>query len=211
MKKLREINWKSIESMSEEHEIAKIEEWVGGYFLDGENVAFLEIGSHKGYSAALLAQYGVVMAIDLWSTSLDNGLSDYNNVGQIRFSDFMQNMTRLKLVDVVFPIVGTCNFLNHFIDEYIIRAAFIDGSHRYEDIKNDIEMTVFNCRVLELLMFHDYKRPGFGYPPYEPNHPHHGPNDPWGGVARAVDELLNKKEWKIREHYAGIVCLERNK
>jgi hypothetical protein len=70
-------------------------------------------------------------------------------------------------------------------------------------------MSVPHVGPNSLMIFDDYRRPGFGTPPYDPNHPHHGPNDPWAGVAKAVDKLLEKGDFDIVEHYAGKLCIRR--
>jgi predicted O-methyltransferase YrrM len=202
------LDWRSCFSMAEEPEQVKLEEWVSAHAATkGRELLILEIGSFQGQSTALLAQGGTVYAIDLWG-NVDVGLQSYDTIGQQHFEAFIQNMIRLQLIERVYPIVSTSKFLDT-LPLMNFDIAYIDGGHAYEDVKQDIEKARRHIASDGLLAFDDYKRPGFGYPPFNPDHPHHGPNDPWGGVARATDELIAEGEFVIKEHYLGKICLCR--
>jgi SAM-dependent methyltransferase len=202
------IDWRSVESMSEDHELEKFESWAKDkYDTKQRELRILEIGSFKGKTTAILAQFGIVYAVDLWG-NVDQGDKCYNDIGQHHYISFIQNMIRLKLIDRVFPITSTSVFLDT-LPNLELDVIFIDAGHFYEDVKKDIGMSFKHLVDDGIMIFHDYKRPGFGYPPYDPNHPHHGPHDPWWGVVKAVDEFISLGEFEIQEHYAGIVCLRK--
>jgi predicted O-methyltransferase YrrM len=202
------IDWRSCESMAEEHEQIRAEHWVRTYFEElGRELKILEIGSFKGQSTAMLAQFGQVLAVDLWG-NVDFGPKYYDEIGTHHYLSFIGNMTRLKLIDRVFPITSTSSVLE-FLPNMALDVVFIDAGHFYEDVKKDIEMSLPHVGSKSLMIFDDYMRPGFGYPPFDPNHPHHGPVDPWIGVKQAVDELLTKGDFEIVEHYYGKICLRR--
>lgn len=204
-----ELNWQDLHSMGEMVEFVKLEEWCKECYLRGGRRA-LEIGSFHGKSTAILAQFfDVVFAVDLWG-NVDNGIDNYQDIGQHHFISFIKNMVNLELIDRVIPIVGTSNVLRN-IPSLNLDFIYIDASHYYEDVKKDIDNSLPHLVKGGWLAGDDYKRPGYGYPPYDPNHPHHGSNDPWSGVAKSFDELLETKpEFKIQEHYLGKILLKNS-
>jgi predicted O-methyltransferase YrrM len=205
---MKEIDWRSCQSMAEEPEQIKLEEWIRDHATTMMRDLFiLEIGSYHGQSTAILAQFGRVFAVDLWG-NVDNGLGCYNDIGQHHFTSFIQNMIRLKLIEEVIPIASTSKFLD-FMPFMNFDIIFIDASHQYDDVKLDINRSMRHLSSDGLFIFDDYKRPGWGYPPYDPNHPYHGPTDPWVGVAKAIDELLEHNIFEIKEHFKGKLCLRR--
>ena len=209
MKKLKELEWQSLHSMGEMPEFEKLEEWASSC-RDSGGLRALEIGSFHGKSTALIAQYfNPVYAIDLWS-NVDDGMKSYKDIGQQHFISFIKNMVELELIDHVIPLVGTSSLLETmpFLN---IDFIYIDASHYYEDVKKDIRCAVRHLSKSGVLVGDDYKRPGWGYPPYDPNHPHHGPHDPWSGVAKAFDEFLaeNSDGFQLKDHYLGKVLICR--
>lgn len=205
---LKILEWESLYSMGEMPEFYKLQDWCKDSYVKGGRRA-LEIGSFHGKSTAILAQFfDYVYAIDLWG-NVDQGLRNYDSIGQHHFTEFIKNMIKLELIDKVIPIVSSSSVLRT-MPKLDLDFVYIDGSHFYEDVKKDIKNVVSHLSETGLLAFDDYKRPGWGYPPFDPNHPHHGPHDPWSGVARAVDEFLeNNKEFKIKEHHLGKVIIGR--
>lgn len=202
------LEWESLHSMGEMSEFKKLEEWCNECYLNGGRRA-LEIGSFHGKSTAILAQFfDVVYAIDLWG-NVDNGIINYQDIGQHHFISFIQNMINLKLIDHVIPIVGTSRVLTTlpFLE---LDFIYIDASHYYEDVKLDIQNSLPHLKSGGWLVGDDYKRPGWGYPPFDPNHPHHGPNDPWSGVAISFDELMKtNSDLKIHEHFLGKISIKK--
>lgn len=195
------IDWRSISSMTPESEQMKLEEWVRDHWEKIDRPIFwsLEIGTYHGQSAAVLAQFGEVWAVDLWG-NVDVGLRNYDQVGKHHFAAFNENMIRLELIERVFPICSTSKALCVF-EACTMDIIHIDAGHQYEDVKQDIEESIRLLDNRGLMIFDDYKRPGFG--------PEWGTNDPWEGVARAVDELLATGKFVIYEHFEGKVALRR--
>lgn len=209
MERMRQIDWQSCFSMSDMPELEKLEEWTRSLHEQrGRELRILEIGSFQGKSTALLAQCGPVIAIDLWA-NVDDGLASKDGpASHDHFKAFVDNMRRLGLVEHVHPIISTSKILN-ILPPLNLDLAFVDASHSYVEAKKDITRTMLHVQVGGLMVVHDVKRPGFGYPPFDPNHPHHGPCDPWGGVARSVDELLETGSYRVYEHFLGIMAIER--
>lgn len=187
----------AISPLSEEEHM---EQWVKAkHEEEQKDLYVLEIGSYHGRSTTMLAQFGEVIAIDLHA-NVDVGLRDYQNIGQHHYQAFIQNMIRLELIERVHIVTSTSKCLERmpFMNFDII---YIDASHIYEDVKLDIERSNRHLSSKGLMMFDDYKRPGFG--------PNYGTNDPWEGVARAVDEFIGEGKFEIQEHFEGKVCLAR--
>lgn len=191
---MQQIDWLSCrsEQMSSEQRI--IEKWVKEYqdSLGGIDLKILEIGSDEGQSTALLAQFGEVFAIDLWSEESLHG-RDYDTIGS-RFYKFQQNMNRLRIVDRVFPICNTSKALS-FMGFMDFGVVYIDGGHSYEAVKQDIEESRKHLTHSGIMIFDDLAQPG------DP--------DPWEGVARAIYELIDEGEFRMVEHIRAKACLRR--
>ena len=200
------IDWRSCDSMAEIPEQEQMEYWVDWLAsYHDRDLCILEVGSFHGQSTALLAQFGKVTTIDLWS-NVDDCLADYEGIGIRHWEAFIQNMTRLKLVpERVIPVVSTSDAVSNmgFFD-----VIFIDANHNYEAVKKDVLNTHQHLLHGGLLIFDDYKRPGFGYPPLDGEFQQQM-TDPWIGVQRAVDELLELGGYKIVEHFRGKICLRK--
>ena len=180
------------------------------YNKEGRDLRILEIGSFHCQSTSLLAQFGTVLSIDLFA-DLHDGMAHYDNIGQGHFVDFIKNVIRLKLVDRIFPVIATSNYLDS-LPNMEFDLIFIDASHKYVETKKDIEKSIRHLGRDKLLIIHDYCRPGWGYPGGDPNNPNYttDPNkDPWWGVKKAIDEFIEMGEFGISEHYLGIVELKR--
>jgi hypothetical protein len=202
--------WRSISTMSQwESEYNTLErycEYIWNSFERRTNLA-IEIGSYHGRTTAIIAQYfPCVLAIDLWG-DIHKGTSKLSSVGQESFVPFIKNMIQLGLTEKVHPIVSTSGCLSNL--QYLgAELIFIDGSHHYEDVRVDIDRAFEHLDDSGLLVFHDYKRPGIGYPVVE-GYPYEGPNDAWEGVARAVDEAMNEYDLEIYDHSGGVVALRK--
>jgi predicted O-methyltransferase YrrM len=195
-----EVDWRSCDSMSLLPEEEAMEEWVKKHCeMLGRDLLILEIGSFHGKSASLLAQFGQVMTIDLFS-NVDDGLGSYQEIGQQHYIPFIQNIVRLGLIERVNAVTTTSKFLD-CLPNINFDIVYIDACHRYEEVRDDINRSIRHLGEDGLMMFDDYKRPKLG--------PEWGTIDPWEGVARAVDELLATEGFEIKEKFEGKVCLRR--
>jgi predicted O-methyltransferase YrrM len=202
-----EIDWRSCESMAEEREQLRMEQWVRTHAEEqGRELRILEIGAFHGQSTSILAQFGRVLTVDTWGNVDRTCEENYDQIGTHHYLSFIGNMTRLRLIDQVFGTTSTSSFLD-FLPYMAFDVAFIDAGHFYEDIKKDIEKSVHHIVLGGLLILDDYKRPGYGFPPIEGEMI--SDLDIWPGVARAVDELLAEGNFEIIEHYYGKICLRR--
>ena len=203
------LDWRSCDSMSIDEELLKLEEWTREIYEEKkqwstEEPLFLEIGCFHGRSTSILAQFGKVITIDLFS-NIDVGIKAYDYIGQMHFTDFIKNMIRLELIDRVFPVVSTSNFLS-VLPKMEFDVIFIDGDHHFDQVKKDIYNSLYHLSDKGLIIFHDYKR----CPPFDINDIDRIPDeDAWVGVRVAVDELLELGGFEIKKYYSGIVALGR--
>lgn len=144
---------------------------IGVYGREGMRLAKLafgrplivEIGSHKGRSAAFMAStlkytktVGTVYSIDVW----------YNVEV---FKEFLDNMIKLRLDNYVMPIREDSLEVAKTWDREI-DMLLIDGNHKYESVSSDGEAWIPFVKKGGVVCFHDYGAKG------------------WPGVKRYVEE-----------------------
>jgi predicted O-methyltransferase YrrM len=149
-----------------------------------------EIGSLRGKSTVCMASVAKkVVAIDTFRAA-GNGASqtDDEKIYEQNITDFRTNTqgydnieTKINKSDDIVPF-----FNNESFD-----LAFIDGSHEYDDVKNDIIMSWPKIKMGGYLAVHDYGKKG------------------WDGVTRAVDELFCKHE--INGPYHCLIYIKKEK
>ena len=203
------LDWRSCFSMNDIPEVEWLEKQAETLYNERKrDLHCLEIGSFHAQSTICLAQFGTVFSIDLFA-DLHDGLLHYDNIGQGHFVDFIKNVLRFKLVDRILPMISTSDALNE-MPNMEFDLIFIDASHKYVETKKDLNNSVRHLLDDGYLIIHDTMRPGWKYPPIDPNHPHHTLDyDPWWGVTKAVQEFLDLGEFGVQEHYYGIILLRR--
>jgi predicted O-methyltransferase YrrM/GR25 family glycosyltransferase involved in LPS biosynthesis len=142
---------------------------------------FVEIGSWKGKSSAFMA---VEIAnsnkdiefycIDTWEGSTEH--QDMDNLESL-YATFIQNM--MPLVDYYVPIKTTSLKASALFEDESLDFVFIDASHEYDDVRNDITAWLPKIKNNGTIAGHDYYT--------NPNHHH-------PGVKKAVDEIFNTDE-----------------
>lgn len=140
-----------------------------------ENGTVLEIGSHLGASACFLAagarrQNGTVYCVDLWqNVHMPDDIAD-------TFPEFKANTAAFE--STIVPIRKRSEELT---DEDLpaegFDLIFIDGDHRYEGCKADIEVLAHRLKPNGVIAFHDMAT--------------------WEGVSRSVGELLATGDWTL--------------
>jgi hypothetical protein len=117
------------------HEAARL------YPPPSETVNVVEIGSWKGRSTIALALgvrergNGSVMAIDPHTGSREL-IEIYGPVDT--YGSFLWNIERAGVSDVVVPIRKTSHHARLAVEEKSVHVMFVDGSHEYEDVRQDI-------------------------------------------------------------------------
>ena len=149
-----------------------------------ENSHFVEVGVWKGRSASFM---GVEIinsnkdikfdCIDTWEGSVEHKEFDIV-VNKELYNLFIENIEPVK--NVINPIkLSSLDAVNLYDDESL-DFVFIDASHEYEDVKNDILAWLPKVKVGGILAGHDYLQM-------------------WPGVIMAVDELLGVNNIEIDE------------
>ena len=133
----------------------------------------LEFGCYQGRSTRALADNtnGVVFAVDPW------GLPYFNDDGsqakwidtENSFESFAANLKDHIETGRVVPIH---DYSWAFTSSKKFDLIFIDGDHRYEQVKDDINLALRYISPNGVIAGHDYGRPD------------------WPGVKKAVDEMF---------------------
>ena len=126
------------------------------------NLSIVEIGSYQGQSTAALglgSKYGnqsLVYAIDLWGLHLEDRHEPQYEDDKF-FDIFKRNMEQLKLTDIVIPIQGPSIEIVKTWNKPI-GLLFIDGSHRYKDVKEDFDNWYPYVITEGIILFHDFNK-----------------------------------------------------
>jgi predicted O-methyltransferase YrrM len=135
----------------------------------GKSANFVEIGCYVGRSSTILGQVAKKNNCDLLCIdTFETPAPDIKDVKE----RFIQNM---KSVDAKFRLQKTYSAKASISYNKKIDLLFIDGDHAYEGVKLDCLLWVPKLKVDGYVLFHDYK-------------------SSWGGVKKAVDELVGFKD-----------------
>lgn len=141
-----------------------------------DKIVMIEVGSYAGESADIFASTGKVKTlycVDPWQKGYDEGdIASYS-------SDFKEvenafDEVQKKHSDVIVKYKGT---LADFIadhPEVKPDLLYIDACHQYEAVKSDLNNALKLCP--KYLSGHDYV-------------------NGWGGVVKAIDEVLGKPDY----------------
>jgi predicted O-methyltransferase YrrM len=127
--------------------------------LIGNNSIFVEIGSWTGISTILFAKYfKTVIAIDPWEKTIDEISSQYNmeeveKIFDLRIKEF-SNIKKLKMKSKEASLL--------LFEDNSINIVYIDGSHKYDAVKEDIKLWYPKIKIGGLLTGHDYSNKFLG-------------------------------------------------
>jgi hypothetical protein len=145
---------------------------------------FVEIGSWKGKSSAYMAVEIAnsnkdikFFCVDTWEGSKKHGYIEKDSL----YFTFMNNMKDVK--NYFYPYRMTSLQASKLFDDNSIDFIFVDGSHEYEDVKDDIISWYPKVKTGGMLSGHDY-------------------SEAWPGVKKAVQEcfsdfIVNEGCWAI--------------
>lgn len=166
--------------------------WELAYSVSRKDAIFVEIGSWLGYSSSILGMVaqrdgGQVFCIDHWRGS--PGVQAQKVVGNC-LDVFRRNMEALELDEVVHPLVmESATAVTIFADE-IADIVFIDADHRYESVKQDLELWWPKVKVGGILCGHDCE--GY-YSDFSPQ------------IRRRIDETLGE-DYPLDIHcHSGVI------
>jgi hypothetical protein len=148
-------------------------------FSDGSK--FVEVGSWKGKSSAYMAieiansrKDIEFTCVDTWEGSVEHqGQKDLHQLYDV----FIENMKPVE--EFYTPKKMTSQEAVHLFDDGSLDFVFIDASHEYEDVKEDIKAWIKKVKPGGVLAGHDY---------YVNTH------DYFPGVKQAVNECLDNFE-----------------
>jgi len=137
---------------------------VAGAPQDGRPISVVEIGSWKGRStiamAAALASLsggGRVLAVDPHTGSVEHR-AEYGAVDT--FSEFCANIDRSGLGAFIEPVRRPSHEARPLVPDRSVDSLFIDGSHEYADVLQDIDDWVSSLRPGARVAYNDASWPG---------------------------------------------------
>jgi len=144
----------------------------------------VEVGSWKGRSASFMAVEIINSnkkikfdCVDTWEGSIEHQLDDVI-IEKKLYDTFLSNIESVK--HVIKPIKMTSVEASKLYEDNSLDFVFIDASHEYEDVKEDILSWLPKVKVGGVLAGHDY-------------------GDVFDGVVKAVDEIFNYTDLEISE------------
>ncbi len=143
------------------------------YLIDKcpEGGTIVELGAWLGKSSSYLVDNSKgknVIIIDSWKGSPNELTTTHKLATQVDIYDVFKNNMGNRTYKSIRGL--SSEVVNQFEDESI-DIVFIDLTHTYESVKEDIQLWLPKVKFGGILSGHDY----------EPS---------WGGVVRAVDEML---------------------
>lgn len=147
-----------------------------------EGATFVEVGVWKGKSLAYFIVEAVnnnknlnIYAVDTWKGSEEHK-DETCIVNDTLFEEFSTNMVLVN--DKYKPLRMTSEEASKTFADNSIDAIFIDASHEYEDVKNDLILWYPKVKSGGYFCGHDYSAG-------------------WPGVVRAVNEFFENKPGEI--------------
>lgn len=120
-------------------------------------VAIVEIGSWKGKSTVWLARKSSVKVYTI-DPHTDTNVHIWQNV-ENTYDEFIKNMKKYKVENTVIPLVMTSQEAHLKYPSLKCDLVFVDGDHRYEFIKLDIELWSKHLVRGGIMAIHDVQNP----------------------------------------------------
>ena len=200
---VEQLDWKSVEGFPNEIETERIIEFAEKRCQEvGYNKLALEIGSYRGQSAVALAPFFTLICIDPFGDLADS-IGNYETIGN-EFPSFIDSMKRFKLIDRVFPVISSSQFLDPPIPPLGLELALLDGNHSYESTIADAERVHRHLNLGAYLFFHDFQRGAQRWPEI-------AEWDPFPGVAKAAREFLanHEGEYVVEDHFYSVLTTRK--
>ena len=118
----------------------------------------LEIGSWKGGSTAIMAfaynPDGVIYCVDTWGGSPGEWNVEVVQKYDVAYM-FLRNMALMRLLDRVRMIKCTSHKASTLFPDNTFDLIFIDGDHRYEGVKQDLDDFYPKLKIGGIICGHD--------------------------------------------------------
>lgn len=150
-----------------------------------EGQVIVELGSNRGKSAAFLARgskagAGVkVHCVDLWELG---GQREYQHLGfdlPETYETFRRQVREAKVASLIVEHKGDTTAAGADWTGPEVGLLFVDGDHRYDAVRADVEAWLAHLPAGAWIVFHDYTK-------HEPK------ATQFLGVVRYVDELIEQ-------------------
>lgn len=150
---------------------------------------FVEIGVWKGGSSAFMGVeiYNSNKKIKYDAIDSFRGSKEHGNVDDSLYEECRNNLKPLINLKVINLIKAYSPKVSETYEDCSIDFCYIDASHEYEDVKNDIIAWLPKVKPGGMLCGHDF---------YGVNH--HGFGKGWVGVFQAVDEIFGHQNVENR-------------
>ena len=147
--------------------------WLSDHFNKTRELSLLEIGSYKGESTSIFASTGLFNKIYCMDPFEGNeiALDELNDTWDEVKKEFFINTRHWDYINHIQDF--SYNQVHNYSDGYF-DIIYIDASHKYEDVKNDLTMYLPKCK--HIIGGHDF----------QVEHP---------GVIQAVDEIVGKPDF----------------
>lgn len=139
-------------------------------FYNSEDKKMLEIGSYQGESTFMFAASGIFSEVHCIDPHIGN--EEANDILKENWEQVKQEFTlnTRYFNNITLHSDYSYNIVDKFEDKYF-DFIYIDASHKYEDVKRDIELYLPKTKYV--IGGHDYQKE-------------------WPGVVRAVDEIFGQ-------------------
>lgn len=115
----------------------------------------LEVGSHRGCSTIALASTAQhVVAVD-WHRGDTQTTGWGFTLGQC-----VLNLHRYGLLDKVSVVCADSQTFGRYLAEESFDLAFIDGDHRYQNVRDNLQLFLPKVKTRGHISFHDYGQKG---------------------------------------------------
>jgi len=157
-----------------------------------DNSHFVEVGSWKGRSSSFMAVEIIKSGKKIKFDCIDPWMGDLDSLGDV-YDPFVPKNTNpewlyLEFMNNIKPVSSSINPIRLksteaavMYEDRSLDFVFIDGSHEYQDVKEDLSFWYDKVKRGGTISGHDYTT----YP----------------GVKKAVDEFFNPNEIKIVKSY----------
>lgn len=124
-------------------------------------LGIVEIGSWKGRSTVALALAAQSRG-DAAVVAIDPHLGDNGEwmAESPTYEEFLRNVRNAGVESVVLPIRRLAHHARSEVTDGSVGVLFVDGSHRYEDVRQDIEDWTSSLVDGAIIAFNDSSKPG---------------------------------------------------